>query len=72
MPVENLLSTIDAEIAQLQEARQLLVGLALLEAVQPSKSSAKKARRTMSAEARKHIAEGQRKRWVAQKKAVAK
>lgn len=79
MSIENLLSTIDAEIARLQQARALLAGTSSKGNGKRGKSTTtataapkKRARRTMSAEARKRIAEAQRKRWAAQKKAATK
>jgi topoisomerase IA-like protein len=62
----ELLSSIDAEIARLQEARALLAGRD--GHVRRGRKPGKK--RTMSAEARARIAAAQRKRWAAQKKAA--
>jgi len=76
MSLDNLLSTIDAEIARLQQARALLAGTSngtgtrRKSTTTAAASPNKRARRTMSAEARKRIAEAQRKRWAAQKKAA--
>jgi hypothetical protein len=63
MPIENLLATIDAEIAKLQQARVLIAGTS------PAKNRSKKAtttrskstgqKRTLSPEARKRIADSQ-------------
>lgn len=75
MSLDNLLSSIDAEIARLQQARALLAGTGIRggKAVNSSQSTSKPRRkRVMSAEARKRIGEAQRKRWAAQKKAAAK
>jgi hypothetical protein len=71
MSLNDVLSTIDAEIARLQEARALLTGSG--KGARSKKSASTqvvKAKRTMSAEGRKRIAEAQRKRWAAQKKAA--
>jgi hypothetical protein len=76
MSIDQLLSAIDAEIARLQQARALLAGThtgtggkrMTAAAAAPKKRVPK---RVMSAEARKRIADAQRKRWAAQKKAAA-
>jgi hypothetical protein len=66
MNTTELLTSIDAEIARLQEARALLAGRdGHVRGRKPGK------KRTLSAEARARIAAAQRKRWAAQKK-VAK
>ena len=73
MAIDNILVQIDAEIARLTHVRSLLAGAALSSAkasgVKAKKAPAAKAtkRRTLSPEARKRIAEAQRKRWAAQK-----
>jgi hypothetical protein len=73
MAIENILAQIDSEISRLSQARKLL---AAIEATAPQGGSkAKKApakakprkKRVLSAEARKKIADAQRKRWAAQK-----
>lgn len=71
MRVDEILASIDAEISTLQRARALLIG------TEPNgpkgKASSKKTlrkKRTLSPEAKARIAEGQRKRWAAQKKAA--
>jgi hypothetical protein len=63
MRLNDLLSAIDSEIAHLQQARALLTN-----------SSVKKhtKKRILSPEARKRIADAQRKRWAEQKKAAKK
>jgi hypothetical protein len=68
MTLDQILSSIDAEIAQLERARALLSGTAATKTAPPR--SRRKGR--MSAEGRKRIAEAQRKRWAAQKKASNK
>jgi hypothetical protein len=62
MSLDNLLSSIDSEIATLTKARTLLAGLGV--------SSTAKSKRRMSAAARKNIAAAQRKRWAAVRKAA--
>jgi hypothetical protein len=71
MSVNEILASIDAEISTLQRARALLIR------PEPDnfkeKASSKrplKKKRTLSPEAKARIAEGQRKRWAAQKKAA--
>ena len=66
MDTTELLSSIDAEITRLQEARALLAGRDghVRRGGKPGK------KRTLSAEARARIAAAQRKRWAAQKKAA--
>lgn len=68
MTLDNLLSQIDAEISRLQNARRLLSGA---NSSIPSKVTSKpRQKRRLSAEARKRIADAQRKRWAKQKKAA--
>ena len=73
MAIENILAQIDSEIARLQQARKLLasLGSSSVPAGQTAKASTAKAprrkRRALSAEARKRIADAQRKRWAAQR-----
>ncbi|WP_047487723.1 hypothetical protein [Terriglobus sp. TAA 43] len=81
MEVNRILAEIDAQIAKLQQARALLAGgsstapAVVKKAVgRPRKSittSASKAtpkKRTLSAEARKRIADAQKKRWAETRK----
>ena len=86
MGVSEILATIDHEIAQLQQARELLSGaaapVAKKKAGRPkkvvavadiaAKPSKKKKKRNLSPEGRKRIAEAVKKRWAAQKAAAAK
>ena len=73
MSIDSLLHQIDAEIAKLTQARVLLSGIgkgvaassAVAGKSAPVKASRKK--RVLSPEARKRIADAQRKRWAAQK-----
>jgi hypothetical protein len=67
MSLLDILSTIDADISRLQQARALIASDGTHTR---GKKSATKAKRKLSAEARKRIADGQRKRWAAQKKAA--
>ena len=70
MSLNDVLSTIDAQIARLQQARALLTGSG--NSGRGRKSASKpsvKPKRKLSAEGRKKIAEAQRKRWAKQKAA---
>jgi hypothetical protein len=71
MSVDEILASIDAEISTLQKARALLI-LNERETFKEKASSKKtgKKKRTLSPEAKARIAEGQRKRWAAKKKAA--
>lgn len=60
MSLNDLLSSIDSEIATLTKARSLLAALAVTTSAKP--------RRTLSKAARRKIAAAQRKRWAAVKK----
>jgi hypothetical protein len=73
MAIADILAEIDSEIARLEEVKRLLSntsgfrsdGPASRRSVATNKTGRRK--RTLSAEARKKIAEAQRKRWAAQK-----
>ena len=75
MSIDSILVQIDAEIARLKQARSLLanIGEVAIKVTErkTKKSSAKvkkgKKTRVLSPEARKRIADAQRKRWAAQK-----
>jgi hypothetical protein len=69
MSIENILSQIDAELARLTQARALLAnaGRINLKAVEAKTAVKKAKKRVLSPEARKRIADAQRKRWAAQK-----
>jgi hypothetical protein len=75
MSIESILALIDAEIARLKQVRSLLantgeVAVKVTERKTKKKSTkVKKAKKTrvLSPEARKRIADAQRKRWAAQK-----
>jgi hypothetical protein len=66
MAIENILSQIDSEISRLQQARALLanIGAAATKTGRPAKAKTGK-KRILSAEARKRIADAQRRRWAA-------
>jgi hypothetical protein len=65
MTISDILSSIDAEISRLQQARDLLVSNAVSRGTTPVR-----AKRRLSTAARKRMAEAQRKRWAASKKAA--
>jgi hypothetical protein len=70
MAIESILAQIDSEIARLTQVRSLLAGSASSSATERKtrKTSAKgRKARVLSPEARKRIADAQRKRWAAQK-----
>lgn len=71
MSIESILAEIDAEISRLTQVRSLLAGSRPISSGAATKTSKapgrKKKRRVLSAEARKRIADAQRKRWAAQK-----
>lgn len=68
MQLAEIIASIDQEIARLEQVRAILSDGT---STQASKANAGKKRarkkRTLSPEARKRIAEAQRKRWAAQK-----
>jgi hypothetical protein len=73
MAISDLLSSIDSEIARLQQARSLLAGVSTgTHGEYAAGSRPVRAKRTLSAAAREKIAAAQRKRWAAQKKAAKK
>ncbi len=71
MAIESILAQIDSEIARLTQVRSLLAGSGSSSATERKtrKGSSSKGRksRVLSPEARKRIADAQRKRWAAQK-----
>jgi len=73
MEVKNIIATIDSEIGRLKQVRSILSGETARQAhgVNVKERRAKK-KRTLSPEARKRIAEAQRKRWAAQKSGKSK
>ena len=71
MSLNDVLSSINDEIASIEKARNLLAGYGgRKRGRKPINTQPAKAKRTMSAAARKRIAEAQRKRWAAQKRAA--
>jgi hypothetical protein len=64
MTLDKILASIDAEIAQLKQARALLSNLSTKDSAAPVPN-----RHKMSVAARKRIADAQRKRWAKQKAA---
>jgi hypothetical protein len=75
MAIDSILALIDAEIASLTQARSLLASTGKVAAKVTERKTEKaakapkkgKKRRKLSAEARKRIADAQRKRWAALK-----
>lgn len=76
MSIESIIAQIDSEIARLTQVRSLLASTGKVAAKVTERKVKKvagkgpgrpKKRRTLSPEARKRIAEAQRKRWAAQK-----
>jgi hypothetical protein len=72
MVIESIVAQIDAEIARLTQVRALLastgkVGTRKIAAKAKTAAGRPRKKRVLSAEARKRIAEAQRKRWAAQK-----
>jgi hypothetical protein len=85
MEIQDILTSIDAEIARLTQARALLaanvsaVTKAQAKAGRPPKAAAsspktspRKSKRVLSPEGRARIAEAVKRRWAAQKKDAAK
>ena len=64
MTIDKILASIDAEIAQLKQARALLSGGGIKKT---ASAAPVRKRRKMSAAARKRIGDAQRKRWAKQK-----
>jgi len=72
MTIDSILAQLDAEIARLTQVRSLLASSAKSASKFSLPKAGKKAatrrkKRVLSAEARKRIADAQRKRWAAQK-----
>ena len=76
MSQTHILALIDAELAQLQEARALIAGSGLQKAESPKPDPATvdkpKQKRNMSPEGRARIVAATKARWANQKKAAAK
>jgi hypothetical protein len=62
MSLENVVASIDSEIASLEKVRKLLAGSGVKTSTKP--------RRAISAATRKKIAAAQRRRWAAVRKAA--
>ena len=75
MGVSDILTQIDREIAQLQQARSLLGGGAApapkKAAAAPAAKKPAKKKRNLTPEGRKRIAEAVKRRWAEQKKTAA-
>ena len=74
MAIDSILAQIDAEIARLTQARALLsnlgtvtVAAAETKATKSPAKGKKRKKRVLSSEARKRIADAQRKRWATQR-----
>ena len=72
MTIASILSEIDSEIARLTQVRKLLTGAGTDSKPVPARKAAASPRkgrkgRVLSAEARKRIADAQRRRWAAQR-----
>jgi hypothetical protein len=72
MTIESILSEIDAEIARLTQVRKLLASSGANSTTTSKRKSAAgspkvRKHRVLSADARKRIADAQRKRWAAQR-----
>lgn len=70
MAIDSILAQIDSEIARLTQVRSLLAGSGSTRVTErKTRKGPAKARksRVLSPEARKRIADAQRKRWAAQK-----
>ncbi|HSZ16760.1 MAG: hypothetical protein WBY75_06435 [Terracidiphilus sp.] len=72
MTIDSILSQLDTEIARLTQVRSLLANSAKsstkLTVTKAAKAPTKRRKkRVLSADARKRIADAQRKRWAAQK-----
>jgi hypothetical protein len=72
MAIDSILAQLDAEIARLSQVRSLLANSGKVTAKLTERKNAKgpaktRKKRVLSVEARKRIADAQRKRWAAQK-----
>lgn len=79
MEVNRIIAEIDAQISKLQQARALLAGTSVSAAPKPgrgrpkgSKNATTKRKRVLSADARKRIADAQRRRWAERRKQTDK
>jgi len=72
MAIDSILAQLDSEIARLMQVRSLLANSGKVSAKTTERKNAKgpaksRKKRVLSADARKRIADAQRKRWAAQK-----
>jgi hypothetical protein len=71
MTIDSILAQLDSEIARLTQVRALLASSAKtttkFSLPKAGKGAIRRKKRVLSAEARKRIADAQRKRWAAQK-----
>lgn len=72
MSIKSILAEIDIEIARLQEVKKLLSSADAKSSKKSTTAAKKRSKRTLSPEARARIAEAQRKRWAAVKRAAKK
>lgn len=71
MDTQQLVAALDQEIALLSKVKSILTGRREVKSSPASASSVqKKAKRTLSPEARQRIADAQKKRWAAVRKAA--
>jgi hypothetical protein len=70
--IKSILAEIDIEIARLQEVKKLLSSADAKSSKKSTTAAKKRSKRTLSPEARARIAEAQRKRWAAVKRAAKK
>lgn len=70
MSLNDILSAIDAEIARVEQARNLLTGPVAKRGRKPATKTANKQKRAFSAATRTAMAEAQRKRWAAVREAA--
>ena len=76
MEVKGIIAEIDAQIQKLQQARELLSGLAVASSKGPGRPKGSKnavvRKRKLSPEGRKRIQEAMKRRWAERRKATAK
>ena len=78
MEVNRIIAEIDAEISKLQQARELLSGIAAKTGKGPGRPKGSKnakaapRKRTLSPEGRKRISDAMKRRWVERRKVAAK
>ena len=80
MEVSRIIAEIDAQISKLQQARELLAGTTVSTGKGPGRPKGSKnakavgapAKRKLSPEGRKRIADAMKRRWAERRKAAAK